>query len=284
VTATIIDLAVRQYLRIVRVPEGDGNDADWRMDRSDKPTGDLLPFESLLLDELFADAPSVTLSGLRTTFAASMARVQDGLYADVTERGWFRGNPSSARKSWAGKGALLLFLGIGATVALAIWTQYALVGVPVVLLGILMLALTKMAPARTAAGTAVLAQAEGFRQYLATAEANQLRFEEGEDLFSRYLPYAVAFGLTERWANLFAELAAQGRVLAEPTWYVGPYYGVAFWSMAGSFSNDLSSFADTATDVISAPPPGTSGSSGFGGSMGGGFGGGGVGGGGVGSW
>jgi uncharacterized membrane protein len=127
----------------------------------------------------------------------------------------------------------------------------------------------------------VLAQAKGFRLYLETAEANQLRFEEGEDLFSRYLPYAVAFGLTERWAALFAQLAAQGRALAEPTWYIGPYYGVPFWAMAGTLGNDLSSFTSAADSALTAPAPGASGGSGF---SGGGFGGGGVGGGGGGTW
>ncbi len=82
-------------------------------------------------------------------------------------------------------------------------------------------AVSRAAPSRTPAGTAVLAQTEGFRRYLATAEADQLRFEEGEDLFSRYLPFAVAFGLTERWTRIFAELAARGVDLPVPTWYVG---------------------------------------------------------------
>jgi len=282
VTATIIDLAVRQYLRIVRLASPDGRgEGDWRLDRSDKPTGDLLPFEILLLDEIFETGPSVALSDLKTTFAASMAKVQDALYDEVTARGWFRGNPKHARTAWAGKGVLLLLGGVALTVPLAMWTRWALVGVPVALLGIFALTLTALAPARTAAGSAVLAQAEGFRLYLSTAEANQLRFEEGEDLFSRYLPFAVAFGLTERWANLFAQLAAQGRALAEPTWYVGPYYGVPFWAMAGNLSHDLAGFTSAASTALTAPAPGASGGSGFGG---GGFGGGGIGGGGGGTW
>ena len=280
VTATIIDLAVRQYLRIVRLEDGT-TDGDWRLDRSDKPADDLLPFEALLLDEIFDNRASVQLSDLKTTFATSMASVQSALYDDVTSRGWIRGNPKSARLAWAGQGVLLLLAGIAVTVLLAVRTHWGLVGLPLVGVGVLMLALTSSAPARTAAGTAVLHQAEGFRLYLATAEANQLRFEEGEDLFSRYLPYAVAFGLTERWAYLFAQLAAQGRVLAEPGWYISPYHGLAFWSMAGTLGRDLSGFSSAATTALTAPAPGASGGSGFGG---GGFGGGGVGGGGGGSW
>lgn len=281
VTATIIDLAVRQYLRIVRLPSPDGKgDGDWRLDRSTRPPEDLLPFERLLLDKLFAKAPSVTLTSLRTSFAFSMMHTQKALYADVTERGWFRKNPSHARGAWAGLSALYLVLGIVLVIVLAVFTEWALAAVPLPLIALVLLLFTGKAPARTAAGSAVLAQAEGFRLYLATAEADQLRFEEGEDLFSRYLPYAVAFGLTERWANLFAQLAAQGRVMAEPAWYVGPYYGVGFWAGLSTIGQDLGRFTSAMEVALSGPSAGTSGGSGFSG----GGGGGGVGGGGGGSW
>ncbi|CAN7437524.1 hypothetical protein LJR027_002710 [Terrabacter sp. LjRoot27] len=52
-------------------------------------------------------------------------------------------------------------------------------------------------------------QALGFREYLATAEADQLRFEEKRALLSTYLPYAVAFGLTAHFADLLRTLAQE---------------------------------------------------------------------------
>ena len=282
VTATIVDLAVREYVRIVQVPTGD-DDPDWRIDRSTKPDFDLRPYERTLLRQIFTGQGnySVKLSDLKTTFAESMADVQGKLYDEVTELGWFRGSPKKARGSWAARGAIVLAVGVVATVLLAIFTHWALVAVPVVVLGVVWLATTGAAPARTAEGSAVLAQTLGFRLYLEMAEANQLRFEEGEDLFSRYLPYAVAFGLTERWASLFAQLAAQGRALAEPTWFVGPHVGTyPFWAMAGSLGHDLESFTSAAQSAFTAAAPGSSGGSGFSG----GGGGGGVGGGGGGTW
>ncbi len=281
VTATIVDLAVREYVRIVQVPTGE-DDPDWRIDRSTKPDHDLRPYERTLLRQIFTGQGtySVKLSDLKTTFAESMAQVQGKLYDEVTELGWFRGSPKRARGSWAARGGIVLAAGLVATVALAIFTHWALVAVPVVVLGVVWLAMTGAAPARTAEGSAVLAQTRGFRLYLETAEANQLRFEEGEDLFSRYLPYAVAFGLTERWASLFAQLAAEGRTLAEPTWFVGPHVGTyPFWATAGSLGHDLESFTSAAESSFSAATPGSSGGSGFSGG-----GGGGVGGGGGGTW
>ena len=50
-------------------------------------------------------------------------------------------------------------------------------------------------------------QSLGFKQYLVTAEADQIKFEEAADIFSRYLPYAIVFGVAERWSKLFGEIA-----------------------------------------------------------------------------
>ena len=54
VTGTIVDLAVRGYLRIEDAPPGQTH-RDWRLVRLDK-TGGLLDYEQILLDGLFKDA------------------------------------------------------------------------------------------------------------------------------------------------------------------------------------------------------------------------------------
>ena len=285
VTATIIDLAVRGWLRIEEVPRSDPRrkPKDWTLVRLREGTDGLLPFEAWLLSDLFETSPEVRLSDLRTTFASSLAKVQDMLYDHVTTTGWFRANPKSVRTSWIVVGILLLVVGgIGFVAGWAVETVpgLSLVGLAVALVGVLVLVLSGAAPARTPDGTAVLAQALGFRRYLATAEADQIRFEEGQDVFSRYLPYAIVFGLADRWARVFADLAAQGRVLDEPSWYVGSYTAGAHGFWAAGFVGAIDRFESVATAAITAPTPGSSGGSGFSG----GFSGGGVGGGGGGGW
>lgn len=283
VTATLVDLAVRGYLRIeeIKAPNRWGKGGDWTLRFLGGSDRGLAPYERELLDSLFATSLDPKLSELKTTFASSMARVQDKLYAEVTEQGWFRTNPKAARNRWIAAGIAIAVAGGGLTLLLALVTEWALVGIPVVLVGLLTAALAGRAPARTADGTAVLAQTLGFKRYLETAEANQLRFEEGEDLFSRYLPFAIAFDLAERWAGIFERLAREGRAIAEPSWYVGPYYAPGhFWVGAAHFGSTIHAFSDVATTSIAAPTPGSSGGSGFGGGGGGAGGGGGGGGGG----
>lgn len=67
-------------------------------------------------------------------------------------------------------------------------------------------------PALTARGTALKEQSDGFKLYLSTAEADQLNVEADRDIFRRYLPWAVLFGLTERWTKVCRELASAGRI------------------------------------------------------------------------
>jgi uncharacterized membrane protein len=175
------------------------------------------------------------------------------------------------REVWTLIGVGVIVAGVALTVLLYLYTHVALTGLAVTLGGVVLLALRGTMPARTAKGSAMLARVRGFRRYLDTAEAEQLRFEERADVFARYLPYAVVFGLTDRWARVFAVLAAEDPQLASS---VGWYGGGSNWNvgqLSGSLSHFMSSAGGTFTSHASS-----SGGSGFsGGSSGGGGGGGG---------
>ncbi|TCC01283.1 DUF2207 domain-containing protein [Kribbella soli] len=115
---------------------------------------------------------------------------------------------------------------------------------------------------RSAEGRAITDQVIGFQQYLATAEADQLRFEEGEDIFSKYLPWAIAFRLASRWQRVCAELVEAGRLTPDPTWYVGPSYYHSNWS-ASSISTAVQSTFVPPPPPAPAPGSGGGSSSGF---------------------
>ena len=276
VTATIVDLAVRGYLTIVeREPEKDGAVKEWDLHRSTDPEhadwAGLAPFEETVLRALFPGSDTqVEMKAAGKSLAESMSQVQEELYDRVMERKWFTASPQRVRRRWAGWGAVTLLLGIALIFLLGLTLGLGVVGVAVALVGIVVMFAALAAPARTAAGTAVLAQTLGFKKYLETAEVNQLRFEEENDIFSRYLPFAIAFGAADHWTRVFADAAAEGHPVPIPTWYVGT---AAFWSTDG-----FDGFTDfTSGGGLTAPT--ASGGSGFsGGSVGGGVGGGGGGG------
>lgn len=285
VTATIIDLAVRGHLRIEEISSAEASasakkdkDKSWRVVKLDEPS-DLLPYEQTIFSRLFDDRSEVEMDDLGASFQGAITTTQKELNAAVTERGWFTANPQTVRNHAYAAGALVFVAGVVLTIVLALTLGWGLVGVAVALVGIAFVFVARLLPSRTPAGSAVLAQTEGFKLYLSTAEGDQLRFEEGDDVFSRYLPYAIAFGVAERWAKVFSDLAAQGHAVPDPTWYVGVHQ-VAFFSSAATFSDTLGAFLHSAVASMTAATAGSSGGSGFSG----GFSGGGVGGGGGGSW
>ncbi len=275
VTATIVDLAVRGYLRIEELPrEHLYSRRDWNLTRLKPDDAELRTYEKKLLDSLFEARGQVLVSTLKRTFAASLQKVESLLYDDVVKLGWFARRPDLTRKLWFALGLVCVALGAGLTYLLARYTHAGLIGVAAVLSGVALLVVSRRMPARTAKGSATLAQVLGFRQYIRTAEAEQLRFEERADIFSRYLPYAIVFGETDRWAHAFAGLANDPAAQPGLGWYVGPYG----WSFL-NFGDSMRSFSDTTVGAISANAA-ASGGSGFSG----GFSGGGFGGGGGGSW
>jgi hypothetical protein len=271
VTATIVDLAVRGYLRITEIPKhGWFGKPDWTLVKL-KDGDDLLAYERTLLDGLFLKGAEVQLSELRNTFATRLKRVEDELYDDAVDRGWFVTRPDKVRARWYAIGAAVLVVAMAIAVVLAAFTHEALLGVPLAVGGLLFLLGAKRMPRRTARGTGVLRRVDGFRRFIDESEKDRARFAERQNLFSEYLPYAVVFGATEKWARAFAGLDGQ---LPATSWYAG---SDGFTALA--FAHSMEGFTVTTAGTIASTPSG-SGSSGFSG----GFSGGGGGGGGGGSW
>ena len=278
VTATILDFAVHRHLHIteVRAP-GAKKPTDWRLERLTDGDPKFLPYERTLFDALFSGRDSVTLSELKNTFATDLRKVRNQLYADLVAQGWYRQSPATVRAAAIAVAIVVLLASAGITALLATASSFGVIGLGLVLAAIVALVAAPRFPARTGKGSAALARIQGFRLYVATAEAEQIRFQEREQIFSEYLPYAVVFGLAERWAGIFSDIGA-----VNPDGSGGLYWyaGAPGWNMV-FFAGSMSTFTATTGTSLSSTPPSASGSSGFGG---GGFSGGGAGGGGGGSW
>jgi uncharacterized membrane protein YgcG len=273
VTATIVDLAVRGYLKIDEVQkEGWFGKPDWRLTKL-KEGESLLAYEDTLFSALFKGRDEVTLSGLRRTFADDLHQVQNRLYEDVVQRGWFVGRPDYVRALWTALGIVLLVVGVGLTVLGAIFTHWALVAVPIAIAGLVLTVGAHNMPSRTAKGTGTLRRVLGFRVFIDQSEKDRARFAEEQHLFSEYLPYAIVFGCVHQWAKTFEGLG--DRPPDTSSWYTGSQVFTAL-----AFADAIDGFTVTTAGTISAAAPSSSGGSGFSG----GFSGGGGGGGGGGSW
>jgi uncharacterized membrane protein len=107
--------------------------------------------------------------------------------------------------------------------------------------------------------------------YLETAEKYHMQ-NLTPDIFEKYLPYAIMFGVEKKWAKAFETLNIK---VDQPGWYT-PTVGSNFASSSGmGFSPSGFSSAFSASFVSSFASSGGGGASGGGGGAGGGGGGGG---------
>ena len=277
VTATIIDLAVRGFLTITQ----DGS--DWILTRTSAVADGLLQYESTILQGIFAptvvtaleavfsgQAPQpvsqVRLSELREHFSSTLAEAESQLYSDSMAKKMFRTRPDRARMLWSFAGLFVAIAGVGLIYYIGVNFGWGLLGVPLVVVGLVMLATMRLISVRTAAGRDLLQHVLGFRLYMNTAEKYRQQFAEKAEIFTQLLPYAIVFGSVTRWAKAFAGLDTSQTA----QWYIGttPFQASLIASNLESLNNSISS---AITPVSSRGS-----SSGFsGGSSGGGGGGGG---------
>jgi uncharacterized membrane protein len=280
ITATIVDLAVRGWLTITEVADNDYELAATQ----NVGKGTLLAYETTVMNALFGAGPSVRLSSLKYEFRDEVATIEDALYDDAVTQGWYRIRPDRVRQRWSAIGIGVIVLGIVVTFVTGVVSSYAIVPLAIIVAGIALLLFAHRMPARTGRGTAMFSRVRGFRRLFVGEGEQGVRehFAEQHNIFSQYLPYAIVFGCTDRWAKVFSTLDAQA--LGDVTWYRGTQPLSALY-----LASALNSFSTTASGTLYASMPSAGVGSGFGSGFGGGFGGGGFsggggGGGGGGSW
>ena len=169
----------------------------------------------------------------------------------------------------------------GEVVALGVLTLEVSPSVTLVLASVLAINILfiEWLKAPTLAGQRLLRKVEGFKLYLEVAEKDELDFkhppEKTPELFEAYLPYALALGVEQQWADKFSSvLARAGTAAGQPRWYRGRHWNPR---NLGGFTSSVGGAMSSAI-ASSSTAPGSSSGSGGGGSSGGGGGGGGGGG------
>jgi hypothetical protein len=282
ITATLVDLAVRGFIRIEEITEshllGLSKSTDYILhilrDRS-QWTG-LKPHEVEYLDALTSLAPigesEVKVSELRNKFYARLPKIRDAIYDSLLSSGYYRERPDKVQGKWIALAVLSALIGVclGVIATKMMWlmiSPWALIAAGVSST-IILFVFALIMPARTIAGARAREATLGFKEFLERVEEERMKkMITSPEMFERFLPYAMAFGVADKWANAFEDIYRE-----PPTWYVG---GGGQFS-ASSFSHSISSMSSAAGSSMSSSP--SSSGSGGGGSSGGGSGGGGGGG------
>jgi len=268
ITATIIDLAVRGFLKIRERKAGIFGDKKYSLIKVKEADSNFQEYEKTIFKGIFAGKKEVDLEDIHETFAKKISDASEKLYQRLIERKYFLKNPDKTRR-----GSCLLGLGIALFSAFFLWIFSVLLAFSGFVSGILVMFFARSVPKKTREGVIIKEKSLGFKEFLFRAERYRVKWQEKENVFEKYLPYAMIFGIAGKWAKNFQDLYKK-----PPNWYEGDF--TTFNTVV--FASSLNSFGSTASSSYS--PPSTSASSGGSGFGGGGSSGGGFGGGGGGSW
>jgi len=273
-TASMVDLAVKGYLVIEEKPiEGILFDrTDYLLRREKKPDAELHPFERMLLERLFEGrGAEVRISDLKLSFYKNLDDLRKTIFVGLERLRYFAANPSSVKSAYTRAGVLIAGAGLFASVLSQRVSEGTMTLLPVcsILSGGIIVIFARFMPVKTLRGVKALGKVQGFEEFLMRAEKDRLERMNDPRLFEKYLPYAIALGVSERWAKAFEGIAQE-----PPRWYSSGSGFRTFHPSAFQHSLD-SALTGMASAMTSAPRSSGSGFSGGGGSGGGGGGGGG---------
>lgn len=278
ITSTIVGLAVKGYIRMEETKtEGLILDStDYYLAKVKEPDDNLGPFEKILMDRVFPKEhqfPGRMVSELKNDFYKSIDLLKATLYGELVSKKFFLVSPDKVRQVYVAAGIAVTVISI---IVFAWLTSSAKGAIAGILMGLPVLVFGRVMPVKTRTGSAAYMDILGFQEFMSRAEKDKLERMKDKDLFSKFLPYAIALDVVDNWAKAF-----EGIYQEPPDWYRSPAGFRTFHPY--SFSRSISSATSSLGSAMYSAPRG-SGVSGGGGFGGGGFSGGGFGGGGGGSW
>jgi hypothetical protein len=287
ITSTIVDLAVRGYIKIEETadkglvfthkdyvfhllkPMAQWNDAG------------LAPHERVMLENVFQGGQETRLSSLKNRFYTAVPIIRQDIMAALKNKGIYLLDPESAN-GYSVVAAIAILAPFGILQYLG-WANF-FNSIPLVVISVLLAALiwwlfARVMSAKTVKGARIHIAVLGFQEFMNRVDGERLKLMP-PTTFEKFLPYAMALGVEHHWAQAF-----NGIIKDPPSWYAAPGgYGQGMVFNSLLFSSSMNNMATDMHQVFVSAPRASSTGSGFGsggfGGGGGGFSGGGFGGGG----
>jgi len=223
--------------------------------------------EERLLDGLMNAAPgdaitkrdSVRVSMLSNKFYVSVPEILQAIEFELVSKGYYRTRPGRVNVKWFTYASIPLLVGgivgrVGSALLDLAWEKIfdeppEKTWVPLsdnkFLLGMLLSTLilivfAAIMPSRSVVGARAREAALGFKEFL-----GRVGTMPSVELFERYLPYAIAFGVQSTWSRVFENVYVKA-----PDWYTGPMGDFS----ATSFGHRISDLCISAASSMSSSP------------------------------
>ena len=279
ITSTIVDLAVRGYIKIEEKVDTFlvFHHKDYVFYNLKAGAGwgpELAPHERVMMENIFLGGSEVRLSSLKNRFYTAIPAIRTDIMSALKNKGVYTLDPESANGYSIVAAVVIALLVVGVQVMGWMNLFYS---VPLVIVSVLVSAMiwwlfARQMTAKTVTGARVHIAVLGFQEFMNRVDKDRIQ-RMPPDTFEKFLPYAMALGVEHHWAQAF-----DGIVKDPPSWYVSPNGYTGFTPLY--FSSAMHGMATDMHQVFVSSPRASSGGSGF--SSGGGFGGGGFSGGGFG--
>ena len=275
ISAALIDFAVKGLITIEEIKKRFlfVERKDFRIKKT--PTGKekedkVEEFASPERTLLFNLPDNFLISSLKNNFYRKISRIKKAAISTLKRKELIIGKGLTLQKTFLTIGTIIIIGLFFLPVAFAIAGLISAISMATSAL--ILIIFSFFMPKRTQKGAELLWKIKGFKLYMETAEKYRQQFYEKENIFEKFLPYAMVFGITGLWIKKMKEIYGEEYFRTYvPAWYVG--------ASVGSFNVD--SFTSTLNSISSSISSSTGSRSGAGG---GGFSGGGGGGGGGGGW
>ena len=266
ITAAIVDMAVRKQITIEEIAKtGIFGKQDFRL----KKTGTDIYFsnesaEAVLFTKIFGSNNEVLLSKLKDNFYKELPEIKKAAIGALKSKELIYASGLTMKA---------IFLTVAFIVLFGMFFSFSLGNLFLVLSlalsASILLVFGLLMPKRTPKGAQLNWRVSGFKLYMETAEKYRARFNEKENIFEKFLPYAIVFGMTKLWIKKMEEIYGKEYFSNyHPAWYAGSFAGNF---NADSFTSQINSISAGIASNIGT----SSGASGSGGAGGGGGGGGG---------
>lgn len=206
IAATLIDLALRGDIVIVDRERG----FEFGKSKFDQR---LLGFEKVLLSKIFkkniySDRSDIEERINNHFYSKKISIVSSGVYTLATRLGYFKVNPQALHAKYRFIGIVAFFVALGGFVSSLVWfTDPAYVvffWVSMMVTALIISIIASRMPVRTIIGQEVLSNWLAFKKYLSSSE--QIPFSENnQEVFQKYLPYALVLECEAAWARRFSE-------------------------------------------------------------------------------
>ncbi len=227
ITSTMVDLAVRGYIKIEETAEKGlvftHKDYVFHLLKPREQWTDLAPHESVMLENIFAAGSETSLSSLKNRFYTAVPIIRADIMSALKNKGIYLLDPESANGysiaaafailvpfallqyfGWANFFNSALLLGVCVPLSLLIWWLFA-----------------RVMTAKTLAGARTHIAVLGFQEFMNRVDAERLKVMP-PTTFEKFLPYAMALGVEHHWAQAYAKHRERSAELVRRSWiYAG---------------------------------------------------------------